>query len=216
MQKQYNSSSNYSLKVGGTLPFLLNAVNYRINGARVVNSLKKGEVIYAGTPFEYSVANSEAKVLKVWKIKSVAANGSDKTDVVIFKNRITPVLNADTVVMVAPSTINGKGKAGAVGAVSIDAEGNYKVTLTTASFDTLAQGGLLVEAEGSGASKGMYCMPNVISCEDVVVGDNYTLLDVPRGEVHCYINVCNPMPDCVKANLKDGMYLVEEMFNENE
>ena len=75
MQKQYNSSSNYSLKVGGTLPFLLNAVNYRINGARVVNSLKKGEVIYAGTPFEYSVANSEAKVLKVWKIKSVAANG---------------------------------------------------------------------------------------------------------------------------------------------
>lgn len=215
MQKQYNSSSNHSLKVGGTLPFLLNAVNYRINGARVVNTMKEGEIIYAGTPFEYFVAKSEAKVLKVWKIKSVAANGSDKTDVVIYKNRITPVLNADTVVMVAPSTIDGKGKAAAVGAVVEDAKGNYKVTLTNASFDALTQGSLLVEAEGEGASKGMYCKPGVITCEDVVVGNNYTMLDVPRGEVHCYINVCNPMPDCVKANLKDGMYLVEEMFNEN-
>jgi hypothetical protein len=214
MEKHYNSSSTYSMKVGGTLPFLLDAVKYRVHGAEVKNTLVEGEKIAAGTPVEYTLSTHQAKFLKVWKVKSVEADASNGTTVVtLFKNAITPKITATTVVMVAPSTIAGTGKAVAVGTLT-ETDTTISFTVTTTSIDSVTANALLVEAAEAGSAKAMYCKPGTLSVEDIIAGGIYTLVDVPVGIVHAHQNCANPYPDAVLANLNDSILMVWEWFNE--
>lgn len=217
MQKLHNSSSSYSMKVGGSLPFLVSACKYRINGAMVLNTLAQGEVVHAGTPFEYSLADNTAKFLKIWKVKSITAETPDtgKSTIVLEKTAITPRIDATTVVMKLPASLSGTGKAVAAGAVT-ETDGGYSIVVTTADVDSISEGDYLCEAASAGASAKMYCTPNVLSTEDTVGGNNYTLVDVPYGIVHAFRNTINPIPDIVLAALNDGILLVWEMFNETK
>ena len=210
MNKHYNSSSSYGYKVGKTLPFLVGAAQYRIEGAEVINKLVKGEKIAAGTPIEYSLENNTAKFLKAWKVKSTTVSG-DKTKISLYRTAISPEVFVGSAVMVAPEKLEGKGKACAVSEVE-KAEGVTIITVDTASIDEVKTGSILVEAEGAGASKGMYCQPRTISTEDIIAGDNYTLVDIPYGILHAHKNCCNEMPACVKID--DSLLVVWEMFNE--
>lgn len=210
----WNSYSQKTGKFGGVIPVLCAPVLKRQHGASVANTLALGERVAAGTPFEFNLATRTAKFLKAWKIKSATA-GDTTTEVILYKTATTPVLHSSTVVMVMPSTLTGTGKAAAVGAVE-EGENVYKVTLTTASFDTLAKDGFLVEAAEAGTGKAPYCVPNNISTEDTVKGSENTLVDVPRGHIYMYQNTIPAMPDVVKKALNNGdIQVAWEMYNED-
>lgn len=217
MEKIHNSSSDYSMKIGGSLPFLVSACKYRIHGARVLNALAHGEVVHAGTPMEYSLAENTAKFLKVWEVVSATADTPDsgQTTIVLKKTAISPRIDASTVIMKMPSGLTATGKSVAAGTVT-ETETGYSIVVSTASFDTVTKGDYICEAASAGASAKMYCVPNNISTEDTVGGNVYTLVDVPYGIVHAYFNTINPIPDVVKPALNDGILLVWEMFNESD
>lgn len=209
----WNSYSKSSAKMGGTIPVLCQPVLKRQHGALVANNLVAGERVAAGTPMEFDLASRTAKLLKAWKIKAVEVSG-ENTIVTLYRTATTPVLRNGMVVMVMPSSLEGKGKAAAVNAVA-EGENVYTVTLATASFDTLAVGGFLVEAKEAGSGKAPYCKPNNIATEDVVGGTENTLVDVPRGHIYMYQNTIPAMPEVVKAAMfNSDIQISWEMYNE--
>ncbi len=213
-----NAYSQHSMQVGGATPFIIDPqlLRMRLIGGIVKNVLAENEKIAAGTTFAFNAATHEVKFLKVWEVKSVTADGTaGTTEIVIKKTFQTPVLKADTVIMVAPSTISGTGKAVVAGAVT-EADNSYTITVTTANIDAVAAGTLLVEAAEAGASKGMYCQPNNILHRDFIAGNQQNLGDAVWGFFHAYINTINPIPAAVLANLNDGIVPVWEYFAEKD
>lgn len=213
-----NAYSHKSMQVGGATPFIIDPelLRMRLIGGIVKNTLAEGEKIAAGTTFAYNAATHEVKFLKVWEVKSVDTDASSgDTTIVIKKTFQTPVLKADTVIMVAPSTITGTGKAVAAGTVT-ESDNAYTITVDSASIDEVAAGTLLVEAAEAGASKGMYCQPNNILHRDFIAGNQQNLGDAVWGFFHAYINTINPIPAAVLANLNDGIVPVWEYFAEKD
>lgn len=207
-----NAYSQHSMQVGGATPFIIDPqlLKMRLIGGIVKNNLAEGEKIAAGTTFAFNAATHEVKFLKVWEVKSV-----DGTTVTIKKTFQTPVLKADTVIMVAPATINGTGKAVAAGAVTETADA-YTITVAEGALDTVAAGTLLVEAAEAGSGKAMYCQPNNILHRDFIAGNQQNLGDAVWGFFHAYINTINPIPAAVLANLNDGIVPVWEYFAEKD
>lgn len=213
-EHRWNSYSQEHFKVGGTTPVLCDVPLKRQHGATVANELMVGEKIAAGTPLEFNLATRTAKFLKAWQIKAVEVSGSN-TIVTLYKTVATPKLYLNTVVMVMPSTLKGTGKAALVSAIE-ETDTTYVVTMVTASFDTLAVGGFLVEAKEAGSGKAVYCQPNLISVEDTVKGTEVTLVDLPRGHVYMYQNTIPAMPEVVKAALNNNDIQISwEMYNED-
>lgn len=213
-----NAYSSRSMQVGGATPFLIDPekLNMRQIGGIVKNSLADGEKISAGTTFHFDAARREVKFLKVWEVKSVSTDASaGDTTIVIKKTFQTPVLRANTVIMVAPSTIAGTGKAVVAGTVTETAD-TYTITVDTASIDEVKAADLLVEAAEAGNAKGMYCQPNNILHRDFIAGNQQNLGDAVWGFFHAYINTINPIPSCVLANLNDGIVPVWEYFAEKD
>ena len=213
-----NAYSQHSQQVGGATPFIIDPQELKMRqiGGIVQNNLAEGEKIAAGTTFAFDALNHQVKFLKVWEVKSVTADAeAGTTEIVIKKTFQTPVLKADTVIMVAPSTIAGTGKAVAAGAVT-EAADSYTITVTTANIDAVTAGALLVEAAEAGASKGMYCQPNNILHRDFIAGNQQNLGDAVWGFFHAYINTINPIPAAVLGNLKDGIVPVWEYFAEKD
>lgn len=213
-----NAYSHKSMQVGGATPFIIDPelLRMRLIGGIVKNTLAEGEKIAAGTTFAYNAATHEVKFLKVWEVKSVDTDASSgDTTIVIKKTFQTPVLKADTVIMVAPSTLAGTGKAVAAGTVT-EGTNTYTITVDSASIDEVAAGTLLVEAAEAGASKGMYCQPNNILHRDFIAGNQQNLGDAVWGFFHAYINTINPIPAAVLANLNDGIVPVWEYFAEKD
>lgn len=213
-----NAYSQKSMQVGGATPFIIDPelLRMRLIGGIVKNTLAEGEKIAAGTTFAYNASTHEVKFLKVWKVKSVDSDASSgDSTIVIQKTFITPVLKANTVIMVAPSSLAGTGKAVVAGTVTEGAD-TYTITVDSASIDTVEAGTLLVEAAEAGASKGMYCQPNNILHRDFIAGNQQNLGDAVFGFFHAYINTINPIPAPVLANLNDGIVPVWEYFAEKE
>lgn len=213
-----NAYSHKSMQVGGATPFIIDPelLRMRLIGGIVKNTLAEGEKIAAGTTFAYNAISHEVKFLKVWKVKSVTSDASSgDSTIVIQKTFQTPVLKADTVIMVAPSTLAGTGKAVAAGTVT-EGTDTYTITVDTASIDSVEAGTLLVEAAEAGASKGMYCQPNNILHRDFIAGNQQNLGDAVWGFFHAYINTINPIPAAVLANLNDGIVPVWEYFAEKD
>jgi len=213
-----NAYSQHSMQVGGATPFIIDPqeLKIRLIGGIVKNNLAENEKIAAGTTFAFNAANHEVKFLKVWEVKSATADAeAGTTEIVIKKTFQTPVLKADTVIMVAPSTIAGTGKAVVAGSVT-ETDNAYTITVTTANIDAVSAGTLLVEAAEAGASKGMYCQPNNILHRDFIAGNDQNLGDAVWGFFHAYINTINPIPAAVLANLNDGIVPVWEYFAEKD
>ena len=213
-----NAYSSKSMNVGGATPFIIDPelLKMRLIGGIVKNTLAEGEKIAAGTTFAYNASSHEVKFLKVWEVKSVSSDASSgDTTIVIKKTYQTPVLKATTVVMVAPSTINGTGKAVVAGTVT-EGPDTYTITVDTSSIDEVAANTLLVEAAEAGNAKGMYCQPNNILHRDFIAGNQQNLGDAVWGFFHAYINTINPIPAAVLANLNDGIGPVWEYFAEKD
>lgn len=212
-QHKWNSYSKQSGKFGGTIPVLCEPCLKRQHGATVVNDLVVGERVAAGTPMEFDLASRTAKMLKAWKIKATEVSG-DNTVVTLYRTATSPVLHKNTVLMVMPSTLEGKGNASMAAAIE-EGENVYRVTIPTTSVDTLKVGGFLVEAKEAGSGKNIYCKPNHISHEDVVKGSENTLVDLARGHVYMYENTIPAMPEVVKAALFNHDIQVSwELYNE--
>lgn len=213
-EHRWNSYSQENVKVGGTTPVLCDVPLKRQYGATVVNNLMVGEKVAAGTPIEFDLATRTAKFLKAWKIKATEVSDSN-TIVTLYKTVATPKLNSNTAIMVMPSTLKGTGKAAYATAIT-ETENTYVVTLATASFDSLAVNGFLVEAKEIGSGKAIYCQPNLISIEDTVKGTEATLVDLPRGHVYMYQNTIPAMPEVVKSALNNNDIQISwEMYNED-
>ena len=213
-----NAYSSRSMQVGGATPFLIDPelLKMRLIGGIVKNTLADGEKIAAGTTFAFNASSHEVKFLKVWEVKSVSSDASSgDSTIVIKKTFITPVLRANTVIMVAPSSLDGTGKAVVAGTVT-EGPDTYTITVNTASIDSVEAGTLLVEAAEAGASKGMYCKPNNILHRDFIAGNQQNLGDAVWGFFHAYINTINPIPAPVLANLNDGIVPVWEYFAEKD
>ena len=213
-----NAYSQHSMQVGGATPFIIDPqlLKMRLIGGIVKNALVEGEKIAAGTTFAFNAATHEVKFLKVWEVKSVSSDASSgDTTIVIKKTFQTPVLKADTVIMVAPSTISGTGKAVVAGTVT-EGPDTYTITVDSASIDEVAAKTLLVEAAEAGNAKGMYCQPNNILHRDFIAGNQQNLGDAVWGFFHAYINTINPIPAAVLANLNDGIVPVWEYFAEKD
>lgn len=192
------------------IPVYLDAVKTRAGSGFIANKLKYMEKIAAGSPFEYNYKTRVSKILKCFEVKSATASDAN-TIIVLKRTKLTPMLYPGMNLMVAPSSISGTGKAITVGDVDESKSNEYKITVVTANIDAVSAGDFLVEAEGSGTGKKMYCAPDNLTLKDTIGGDK-NLLGVPRTTKYLYENCIPAMPAVVKNNIKD---VVWEWFDEN-
>ena len=205
---QYKTTSD---SVGGGVPVWAVQPERRISGGLVQNTLVVGEKISAGTPLYYDYAAHTAKLLRCWKIKTATVNGSN-TDLVLYRTSLTPEIRVGMNIMVAPATVSGTGKSVTVTAVNSSVADQYSLSVVTANMDALAANGFLVEAASQGAAVQMYCIPNNLSIEDTIGGDQNTI-GVPRGMKYVFENTIPAMPTVVKNNIA---YVEWESFNEKQ
>ena len=146
----------------------------------------------------------EIYLLKTYKVKSQSGS-----KVVIYKDGYKHIPFVGDVLMKAPSAIGGAGKAYSVTAVSVNADGNWELTFSTA-IDTVVDGDVLVEAEGVGAAKNMLvkaincvapcdydCVYDPASGDSDWEGARYFL--TPALEGLMYVSRMSPVPACVEA-----------------
>lgn len=214
-----NAYSSGSTTIAGAIPFLCHPdeVKYRQFGARVTDTLEEGQLVHAGTPMEIDFKTHEAKFMKVWEVIKVEANTDDstKSDITIAKNWLSPAIVATDVVMVVPSTIGGTGKAVAVGTLTKNSDGDLVFTVATSKIDTVTAGSLLSIASEAGTGKALLVKANSILTRDLYAGNKHNLVDIPRGELYCYVNTINPIPDAVIAAAREnGLIIAPEYFGE--
>ena len=78
-------------------------------------------------------------------------------------------------------------------------------------------GSYLVEAAGSGSAVNMYCQPNILSVNDLVVGDINTISIPRKTECSIYRNLMPDVPDVVLNNITSNNPLIEfEYYNEKQ
>ena len=192
------------VKLGGDKDDLI----FPTHGGVLKNPFKGAAKIYAGDLFEYlpdaNGQKPELTLLKTYLVKSQAG-----TKVVIYKDGYKHVPFVGDVLMKAPATIGGTGKAYAVTAVSVNADGNWELTFGTA-IDSVSDGDILVEAKEAGASKAMLvshinavapcdydCLYEPASGDSDWEGARYMLAPALRATM--YLKRMSPVPACVKA-----------------
>lgn len=193
------------------------APQYPAYGGILVNPFKGHGKIYAGDLIEHSL-DGKCKLLKSYEVAATTSS----TEVKILSGaceqgeifRHIPFVG--DVLMVAPTTLDGTGKAVKVTAVekTFDSKGKqdgWKVTLSEA-LGSLTKGQVLVEASEVGASvKAMVTNPNCYvevdyDCPFVPAtgdadfdGARYMLTpNMMRGVELAYINRMQPLPDSIK------------------
>lgn len=202
MAQIWNRYVSKSDQIGGGVPVWVEIPKDTVAGGMVVNQLKMDEVLASGSPVEYDYKTKKAKILKCFKVTNVATSGANSV-ITILKTARTPQLYAGMNIMVAPSTIDGTGKSVTVTSVDESVDGEYKVTLVTANIDAVSNTSYLVEAASAGAAVQMFAIPNNLTKDDTVGGDQNTV-GIPRGEKYLYENTIPAMPDVVKE------YIVEK------
>lgn len=198
-------------------PFLCHPdeVKYRQYGARVTDALGIGELMHAGTPFEVDLKAHTAKFMKHWEVIKTEASGTN-TVITLAAHWLAPGLIASDVIMVVPASISGTGKALAAGAVTRNEDDNtMSVTVVTANFDTVKAGDFISIAEEAGSGKSLAVKGNAVLARDLYAGAQ-NFVDIPRGELYCYVNTCNGIPAAVIAAAREiGLFIEPEYFAEN-
>lgn len=191
----WNRYSTEKASVGGGVPVWYVHPLRKQGGGRLTNPIGDMEKIAMGSPQEYNYMTHESTVLKCWKILTATVSATD-TVIELKKAYNTPELKVGMFIMVCPTTITGTGKAVQVGAVAVNAEGNYEITVVTANIDALVIGKYIIEssATAAGASKSPMCVPNNFVMEDILGGD-YNAVGCPAGIKHIYRNTIPDAPD---------------------
>lgn len=212
-----NAYSRRSDSFGGANPFLCHPdeVKYRQYGALVTDTLAEKELVHAGTPFEVDLKAHTAKFMKLWEVIKAEASGSN-TVITLAAHWLAPVLAATDVIMVVPASISGTGKALAAGTVTDNGDGTVSVTVVTANFDTVKAGDFISIAAEAGSGKSLAVKANAVLARDLYAGNAQNFVDIPRGELYCYVNTCNGIPAAVIAAAREiGLFIEPEYFAEN-
>lgn len=211
-----NAYSRRTQKFGGANPFLCHPdeVKYRQYGALISDTLTDKELVHAGTPVEVDLKAHTAKIMKVWEVLGVET-ASSNTKITLNKSWLAPELKATDVVMVVPSTVGGTGKGVVAGTVTDNQDGTISITVATADIDTVAAGDFLTIAAASGSDKAMKVKANMVLTRDLYAGNGQNFVDIPRGELYCYVNTCNGIPAAVIAAAREiGLFIEPEYFAE--
>lgn len=213
-----NAYSRRSESVGGANPFLCHPdeVKYRQYGALISDTLADKELVHAGTPVEVDLKAHTAKIMKIWEVVKVE-NGSETgtKDITLAAHWLAPKLAATDIVMKVPASIDGTGKGLAAGTVTDNGDGTVTITITSASFDTVAAGDFLSIAAASGSNKALAVKGNMVLTRDLYAGNGQNFVDIPRGELYCYVNTVNGIPAAVIAAAREiGLFIEPEYFAE--
>ena len=213
-----NAYSRRSESVGGANPFLCHPdeVKYRQYGALISDTLADKELVHAGTPIEVDLKAHTAKIMKIWEVVKVE-NGSETgtKDITLAAHWLAPKLAATDIVMKVPASIDGTGKGLAAGTVTDNEDGTVTITITSASFDTVAAGDFLSIAAAAGSNKALSVKANMVLTRDLYAGNGQNFVDIPRGELYCYVNTVNGIPAAVIAAAREiGLFIEPEYFAE--
>lgn len=210
---QYNQSVSKSQEVGGGIPVWVRIPEKRVAGWLLKNQLKNNEVVASGSPIEYNYKTHEGRILKCFEVIS-ATTGAESDVIVLKKTARTPQLYSGMNVMVCPSTLTGKGTAITLSDSMIEVgENDYTLTVATGALGALTgvkAGSFIVEAADAGTSKAMYAIPNELTVDDTI-GGNQNVGSIAFGIKNIYENMIPAMPDIVKNNIK---YVEWELFPE--
>ena len=214
-----NAYSRRSESYGGANPFLCHPdeVKYRQYGAIVTDELTDQELVHAGTPVEVDIKAHTAKFMKIWEVVKVETNASadTKTDITLAAHWLAPKLEATDIVMVVPASIKGTGKGVAAGTVTDNEDGTVTITVTTSAIDAVTVGSFLSIAAAAGSNKALSVKANMVLTRDLVAGNAQNFVDIPRGELYCYVNTCNGIPAAVITEAREiGLFIEPEYFAE--
>lgn len=211
-----NAYSRRSVNVGGVNPFLCHPdeVKYRQYGALVTDTLAEKELVHAGTPVEVDLKAHTAKFMKVWEVLGVETESSNSV-ITLNASWLAPKLVATDVVMVVPATPGGTGKGVVAGTVTDNQDGTISITVATASIDDVAAGDFLTIAAEAGNAKAPKVKANMVLTRDLYAGNGQNFVDIPRGELYCYVNTVNGIPEAVIAAAREiGLFIEPEYFAE--
>jgi hypothetical protein len=195
------------------------ALVFPTSGGIVKNPFKGNARAFAGTLAEYIPSNgsngSEIRILKSYAVAKATTESTD-TDIYLKRDGYSLIPFVGDILMVAPSTLTGKGTAVTVTAVEKTTDGTagdvWKVTLS-ATLGTLTTSSVLVEAKEAGSGKeAMVTNPNsYLPCdfdfvfdpaasEDDFDGARYLITPaLALGDVFLYEDRMQPLSAALKA-----------------
>lgn len=194
------------------------ALVFPTSGGIVKNPFKGNARAFAGTLAEYIPSNgsngSEIRILKSYAVAKATSESSD-TDIYLKKDGYSLIPFVGDVLMVAPTTLTGKGTAVTVTAVEKATDGTagvWKVTLS-ATLGALTTSSVLVEAKEAGSNKeAMVTNPNCyLPCDfdfvfdpaasdDDFDGARYLITPaLALGDVFLYEDRMQPLSAALKA-----------------
>lgn len=186
-------------------------------GCRLMNPFKGNAKFFAGDLVEYRI-DGTGYILKTYEVAADVLAAA--TTVYILRDGYRHIPFVGDVLMVAPDTLSGTGKAVTVTAVNattttVGTTANVPVWELTisAALGAMSKGAILVEAVEAGNDKAMLVTnPNMLLPWDLdcifdpastgVAGDDdyekAKYLFTPILEGVCYLSKMSPLPDCVK------------------
>lgn len=196
----FNTYGSKTRAYGGGVPVWFRVRQQERCGAKLSKLPVVGTVLPAGTLVSVDQAGGTATVIKTFEV--AAAVSSADTTVKVKAGARYPLLEQGDIVMKAPTTLTGTGKAVAVGEVTEEEDGTLSFTITANDLGTLAAGDVLTIAASAGASKTMAYIPTGLTFNDVYVeeGDTAaTIASVFDGEI--MEDRIQPVPAAYKAAL---------------
>ena len=200
MSQNYNAYNSSSTTFGSQVPVWVKIPKRVVSGGLIdKTNLVAGEIISAASPFEFNLTTKAAKLLKIFKVKSATVVDTNTTIVVYQTGNLPKIHNGD-IIMVLPSTLAGTGKAVAVANLDTSVDGEASFSVVTANIDSVAANTYLVQSSSAsaGSGKSLYCIPNTLSLDDTIVGDQNSI-GLARGEKYLYQNTAPWLPTIVAA-----------------
>lgn len=190
------------------------ALVFPTTGCVIKNPFKGNARAFAGTLFEYN-PDGTGYILKSYAVAKATAEATD-TDIYLKRDGYSLIPFVGDILMVAPTTLTGKGTAVTVTAVKSETDTTagdvWKVTLS-ATLGALTTSSVLVEAKEAGASKeAMVTNPNsYLPCDfdfvfDPAASDNdfdgarYLITPaLALGDVFLYTDRMQPLSAALKG-----------------
>lgn len=190
------------------------ALVFPTTGCVIKNPFKGNARAFAGTLFEYN-PDGTGYILKSYAVAKATAEVTD-TDIYLKRDGYSLIPFVGDILMVAPTTLTGKGTAVTVTAVKAETDATagdvWKVTLS-ATLGALTTSSVLVEAKEAGASKdAMVTNPNsYLPCDfdfvfDPAASDNdfdgarYLITPaLALGDVFLYTDRMQPLSAALKG-----------------
>lgn len=190
------------------------ALVFPTTGCVIKNPFKGNARAFAGTLFEYN-PDGTGYILKSYAVAKATAEATD-TDIYLKRDGYSLIPFVGDILMVAPTTLTGKGTAVTVTAVKAETDVTagdvWKVTLS-ATLGALTTSSVLVEAKEAGASKeAMVTNPNsYLPCDfdfvfDPAASDNdfdgarYLITPaLALGDVFLYTDRMQPLSAALKG-----------------